>query len=346
MQVSACVVSGSKKGTNLINGLDEGLSVHIIRSLVDPTLSLPYVDCHIDVPRVLASITDSEYAFCCAVSLANLQEPMCLPAAALWAQDQLNPPLGADPSVQRSSVHGSQESAAPSGHVSAGSCRPSISMSGPKPLQKAPASPQVSNTVRATLCFGSVELALHNRQSEQCILPLATLRASDLFINYVSDAPGAMDVRLCLPRLEAHDNREARRARSSHVLSSTFHLAGSGGAVPAMPRPMGTGSPLDVGTLELVGPSMLTAHYICSSDGAQDVALRLQRPTLVAEVDFMAAMLKFVMPSFALGAEPTPFLRRDFQYAFAAMFLCVLLPLQVSAFLCQCHAILSLLLQL
>jgi hypothetical protein len=58
---------------------------------------------------------------------------------------------------------------------------------------------------------------------------------------------------------------------------------------------------------------MLMAHYICTSDGAQDVALRLQRPTLVAEVAFMAAMLQFVMPSIALGADPTPFLRHDFQ---------------------------------
>jgi hypothetical protein len=56
MQVSARVVSGSERGENLIKGLDEGLSMHIIRALVHPGLQLPYVDCHIHVLRIFASL--------------------------------------------------------------------------------------------------------------------------------------------------------------------------------------------------------------------------------------------------------------------------------------------------
>lgn len=304
VQVSARVLSAAKQGDNLIQGLHEGLSLHITRALVDPGLDLPYINCHIDVPRVLASLTDEEYDFCCAVSLANLREPMRLPGTALWVQDKINT-LAAQ---QAKAKEHEPDAAAPSTPFARASAAPDAA---PPTPAAAPPAVVVSDVLRATLSFGTIELALHNEHTGGSSTPLAMLHASNLCINYVSDGPGAMDVRFSLPTLEAHDYRAARRARSSLVLSSTFHVAGGSDAAAAQggatePPPAEEG---------LVGPSMLTVHYICKGDGAQDVALRLQRPTLVAEVDFMIAMLKFVMPSLALGADPTPFLERDVQCA-------------------------------
>jgi hypothetical protein len=295
LQVSARVLSGDKEGDNLIKQLERGLDISITRALVDPGLSLPYLDCHIDVPHVLASITDDEYAFCCNVALSNLREPMRLPQSALWVQKKVNavPAKGRPPAAEQ--FH---DVATPcTSRTSLGS----VKEASPRPTAAAPA---VSSRLRATLSFGTVELALRNaHKTSGTTSPLALLHSSNLFINYVSEGAGHMDVRICLPRVEAHDQRAARRARSSLVLSSSYHVT------PA------AGSSSQGGDGELVGPSLLTLHYVCHSDGAQDVAMRVQRPTVVAEVDFMAAMLSFVAPSLMLGADPMPFLDRDVQCA-------------------------------
>jgi hypothetical protein len=302
------VLSGSKQGANLIKELEKGLSLHITRCLVDPALKLPYLDCHIDVPHVLASITDDEYSFCCEVSLANLREPMRLPVSALWVQDQINalsqapstPVLAPAPvsllgAVPEASPPGDDVSTAGAQH-SAGAPTPEhpvATTTSPSLMRTA-----VSSRLRATLQFGIVELELRNALGANST-SLALLHSSHLFISYASDGPGDMDVRVCLPRLEAHDLRSVRRAHSSLVLSSSYHTSGVDQS--------------KAGEDALVGPSLLMIHYLCAADGTQDVALRLQRPTVVAEVDFMVAMLKFVVPALPLGAEPKLFTRRDVQ---------------------------------
>ncbi len=302
MQVSARVLSGSKEGANLIKEVEQGITLSITRALVDPGLALPYIDCHIDVPHVLASITDEEYTFCCNVSLANLREPMRLPKCAQWVQQQVN--AAAQPAAAACAA--APEAATPRPRrLSAES-----GFGGATDVEQAP--PLVSNRLRSTLRFGTVELELRNEHTGGTTVPLALLHSSNLFISYVSEGPGHMDVHICLPKVEAHDLRAARRARSSLVLSSSYHITD-----PQQSRKAGAGSAEAAETL--VGPSLLTLHYVCQSSGAQDVALRLQRPTIVAEVDFMAAMLHFVVPSLSLGADPTPFLQHDLQCVPAAM---------------------------
>lgn len=275
MQVNAHVISGANQGRNLIRELDEGLSLTITRALVDPTLSIPYIDCHVEVPCVLACVSDNEYDFCTAVSLENLREPMRLPASAVWVQELIH-----KASADAQQPQELQESA-------------DAELSMPVPVGAGSAA--VSSQVRATLHFSKVELEVTNEHAEREPTQLALLHASKLFINYVSTGPGHMDVRICLPRLEAHDLRETRAAASSLVLSSSTQM------------------PTSADTTALVGPSLLTLEYRLDQRGGQDIVVRLQRPTLVAEVDFIIAALKFVVPSLVLGAEPVPYTRRDTQ---------------------------------
>lgn len=275
VQVNARVISGANEGRNLIRELAEGLSLTITRTLVDPTLTIPYIDCHVEVPCVLACVSDNEYDFCTAVSLANLREPMRLPATALWVQELID-----KASADAQPPQETQE--CPAGEQST-----------PVPTGAGPAA--VSSQVRATLHFSKVELEVTNEHAEREPTQLALLHASKLFISYVSNGSGHMDVRICLPRLEAHDLRETRAAASSLVLSSSTQM------------------PTSADSTALVGPSLLTLEYRLDQGGGQDIVVRLQRPTLVAEVDFIIAALKFVVPSLVLGAEPVPYTQRDTQ---------------------------------
>lgn len=274
MQVNARVISGPIKGCDLIKRLDEGLSLTITRVLVDPSKTIPYVDCHIEVPCVLGRVSDNEYDFCTAVSLANLREPMRLPPTALWVQEVMT---AVDAVHAKPEMQGRVEGEGTlSEHLNTDAT--------------------VSSQIRATLSFGKVELEATNEHAGREATKLALLHASNLFISYVSNGPGHMDVRICLPRLEAHDLRDNRAAASSLVLSSSTQMQTSSD------------------TSTLVGPSLLTLEYRLDARGGQDIVLRLQRPTLVAEIDFIIAALKFVVPSLVLGAEPVPYNERDTQY--------------------------------
>jgi hypothetical protein len=286
VQVSARVLKGSSEGRNLIRELDQGLSVRITRAVLDPAVSLPYLDCHIDVPCVLACVSDDEYDFCCTVALANMREPLKLPKPAIWLEGRLR---DARPASRGGSAGAPIEAALPSSDGSTGG-------DGALPLDLED-DERVSAQLRATLHFGRVELECTNEHAGREPTRLALLHASKLFISYVSNGPGHMDVRICLPRLEAHDLREVRAAESSLVLSSSTHVCQVEGA------------------LDDAGPSLLTVAYSFSAVHGQDIVLRLQRPTVVAEVEFLLAALKFVVPGLALGAEPTPFSERDVQCA-------------------------------
>lgn len=276
MQVSAKVLKGRHEGRNLIRELDQGLTLRITRAIIDPYMKLPGIDCHIDVPCVLACVSDEEYDFCCTVSLANLREAIRLPPSAVW--------------LEQLALEARQ---AARGRLASVTETPS-DVEGVPPVTAA--EQPVNNQIRATLNFGRVELECTNEHKGREPTQLALLHASNLFISYVSLAPRHMDVRISLPRLEAHDLRESRAAESSLVLSSSTHVSGEG-------------------NLDVSGPSLLTVAYTYSALGGQDVVLRLQRPTVVAEVDFMLAALKFVVPSMVLGSEPAQFTERDTQCA-------------------------------
>ena len=273
MQVSAKVLKGRHEGRNLIRELDQGLSLRITRAITDPTMSIPGIDCHIDVPCVLACVSDEEYNFCTTVALANLREAVRLPASAVWLEElALN---------TRQTFKGLALTE-----------MPSIDSATDEEVLPQVEPGAVSNQIRATLNFGRVELECTNEHTGRDPTKLALLHASSLFISYVSNEPRHMDVRISLPRLEAHDLRESRAAESSLVLSSSTHVSGED-------------------SLENSGPSLLTVAYSYSGASGQDVVLRLQRPTVVAEVDFMLAALKFVVPSLVLGSDPTKFTDRD-----------------------------------
>jgi hypothetical protein len=279
VQVTAKVLKGRHEGVNLIRELDQGLSLRISRAIHDPSMSLPAIDCHIEVPCVLACISDEEYNFCTTVALANLREPIHLPDSAVWLEQLA---LEARQMSKGLPSSGGIPSAAESLNEDEGLST----------LEE----PPINNQLRATLHFGRVELECTNEHKGREPTKLALLHASNLFISYVSKAPMHMDVRISLPRLEAHDLRENRAAETSLVLSSSTQVSGEG-------------------TLGNSGPSLLTVAYSYCPTSGQDVVLRLQRPTVVAEMDFLLASLKFVVPSLVLGSEPTKFTERDTQCA-------------------------------
>ena len=305
------------EGENLLKDLKEGMRVTVERALVDPDLSLPYLDAHIEVPHVLAAITDKEYAFCCDVALANLREQMRLPASAQWLLDQMAAAT-AQPSPGKK-----QGEATKTPRPTLSGRLDSTDLASMLPQQQSvPAQAAVSERLRASLHFGTVEMQLcSTHASGDAVIPLALLHCSHLSIQYLSEGPGHMDVQVNLPKLEAHDLRATRRASSSLILSSSEHAGGAAGQQQQQQRQSQDGAGEDSATADgaeavnTVGPSMLTVHYVCHVDDSMDVAMRLQRPTVVAEVGFAVAMLKFVLPSMPLGADPTPFLSTDIQCA-------------------------------
>lgn len=108
-----------------------------------------------------------------------------------------------------------------------------------------------------------------------------------------------------MPSLEVHDLRPARLTDSSLVLSS------SGSSIKET-----------VGRDEGDSASLLTLQYGLHTSGFQEVAIRLQRPTVVAEIDFAIALLKYAVPSTLLGAEPKAWVQRDARCAALLHVLC------------------------
>ena len=254
----------------MIQDFQGGITAKVIGPTIHPHLCSEALEIQIDMEHVLAVVTDEEYDFCCNVLQSNFAEPI-RPVHLLDGQHL--PACRADWPTE-DSTHG-----APSHHNAPDEAAQEV------PAAAAPES------FRFRLHLSTAVLELQQKHPRQTT-PLARVVATHASINCIMAGSGQLDVRVCLPRVDVPDLRAERCSEIPYVLSMADQdheriLEGTGGA-------------------HHVAPNLLTLCYSCCAD-KQIVEVQLQRPTVLLDVDFIRAALKFVVPSLSLGDDPAPF---------------------------------------
>lgn len=96
-KVSGCVVADGVRGRNFIREMGGGVSVCVRRPLLADPLPLPPITTAVTVPKLRASLLDTEYALILAILAGNFAEAAHLPPEIVWLQSSLlgNGPAGA-----------------------------------------------------------------------------------------------------------------------------------------------------------------------------------------------------------------------------------------------------------
>lgn len=90
-KVSGCVVNNNTRGRNIIREMGEGVTVFIRRALMADPLPIPPVTTAVTVPKLRASLLDTEYALILAVLSSNFSEAADIPRSIAWLHQQLLP---------------------------------------------------------------------------------------------------------------------------------------------------------------------------------------------------------------------------------------------------------------
>jgi hypothetical protein len=338
-KVSGCVVADGVRGRNVIREMGGGVSVCVRRPLLADPLPLPPITTAVTVPKLRASLLDTEYALILAILAGNFAEPVHLLPEIAWLQSSL---LGSVPAA----AAGQPGSAAPSGDnggkAAGPSTAPAVAAASvmDDDTETADMKRQIVSdfsctsasllgllcdviTTKVTVSINQAQLMLWNAQP-QGLLPAAvgSIELKNLWVAVSMTQLGNMLLWLSLPSVCARDLRPGVPKEASLVLSTaeigaSTDLGGplSGTGAVALPtscppnrdscsgKQQGSSSPL---------PSLLTLQYrAVNSIGLEPAAalqVRLQRPTLVLDVGFIMKVLHFVAPQAGLqGPVPRPY---------------------------------------
>jgi hypothetical protein len=83
-KVSGCVVADGVRGRNIIREMGGGVSVCVRRPLLADPLPLPPITTAVTVPKLRASLLDTEYALILAILAGNFAEAAQLPPEVAW----------------------------------------------------------------------------------------------------------------------------------------------------------------------------------------------------------------------------------------------------------------------
>lgn len=264
-KVSGCVVESHVRGRNVIREMGGGVNVFIRRALMADPLPLPPVTTAVDVPRLRASLLDTEYALILAVFASNFGEAADIPRSIAWLHQQLLPdPLvaaaaagagGAALTAAASSIADNLPNSGAVPNNSGGSAAPAGK--GDVELQKN-VIPDFSCTsgsllgllcdlpsVKTTVSIGQAQLMLWNAQPEG--LPPAavgSIEFSNMWLSTINTHAGNMLLSLSLPTVCARDLRSGVPKEASLVLSTAEIGASTAAATSlsgtgAVPLPSG-----------------------------------------------------------------------------------------------------------
>jgi hypothetical protein len=88
-KVSGCVVADGVRGRNIIREMGGGVSVCVRRPLLADPLPLPPITTAVTVPKLRASLLDTEYALILAILAGNFAEAAQLPPEVAWLHSGL-----------------------------------------------------------------------------------------------------------------------------------------------------------------------------------------------------------------------------------------------------------------
>eukprot|EP00878_Enallax_costatus_P018255 GHUV01019211.1.p1 GENE.GHUV01019211.1~~GHUV01019211.1.p1 ORF type:complete len:760 (+),score=304.75 GHUV01019211.1:378-2657(+) len=267
-KVSGCVVEDQKRGRNVIRDMAGGVNVFIRRALMADPLPLPPVITAVSVPKLRASLLDTEYALILAVMSSNFGEAADIPRSIQWLHQQLLP----DPLVAAAAV-GAGGAAVSAAASSIARNSPTKGLREGESEGKGPATAAeldrdhelkkgvVSDfsctsanllgllcdlpSVKTTVSIGQAQLMLWNAQPEG--LPPAavgSIEFSNMWVSVNNTHGGNMLLSLSLPTVCARDLRAGVPKEASLVLSTAEIGAGTAAAASltgtgAVPLPAG-----------------------------------------------------------------------------------------------------------
>jgi hypothetical protein len=225
-KVSGCVVEGGQRGRNVIRDMAGGVQVAVRRTLLAEPLPLPPITTAVNVPKLRASMLDSEYALILAVLAGNFGEAADLPRNIAWLHQQLLADrMAAAPSGASDSA---AAAAATAGAAPEGSGHPAAAAAaaaGVAGESDAAVKRQVVSdfsctsssllgllcdltTVKTTVSIGQAQLMLYNKQQQGLPpSPLGSAEFSNLWVAVQLTQAGNMLLSLSLPSVCARDLR-------------------------------------------------------------------------------------------------------------------------------------------
>jgi hypothetical protein len=228
-KVSGCVVEDGERGRNVIRDMAGGVQVAVRRTLLAEPLPLPPITTAVNVPKLQASLLDSEYALILAVLAGNFGEAADLPCNIAWLHQQLlTDKMAAAPSAASSSAFDSAAaSASPAGVIPEdGSDGSTPAAAGAQGVESdAAVKRQVVSdfsctsssllgllcdltTVKITVSIGQAQLMLYNKQQQGLPpTPLGSAEFSNLWVAVQQTQAGNMLLSLSLPSVCARDLR-------------------------------------------------------------------------------------------------------------------------------------------
>jgi hypothetical protein len=225
------VVEDGMRGRNVIRDMAGGVQVAVRRTLLAEPLPLPPITTAVNVPKLRASLLDSEYALILAVMAGNFGEAADLPRNIAWLHQQLlTDKMVAAPSAASSAEFNSAAaSASPAGVIpedgSEGSTPAAAAAAAQGSESDAAVKRQVVSdfsctsssllgllcdltTVKTTVSIGQAQLMLYNKQQQGLApTPLGSAEFSNLWVAVQLTQAGNMLLSLSLPSVCARDLR-------------------------------------------------------------------------------------------------------------------------------------------
>lgn len=312
-KVSGCVVAEGVRGRNIIREMGGGVSVSVRRPLLADPLPLPPITTAVTVPKLRASILDTEYALILAILAGNFAEAAHLPAEIAWLQSVLlrnNPTAAGTAGEQQQQPAGGEKGGKGAGGVSAA---PAVAAAAAATVLEEDDDAEMADmkrqvvsdftctsasllgllcdiiTTKVTVSINQAQLMLWNAQP-QGLPPAAvgSIELKSLWVAVSMTQLGNMMLWLSLPSVCARDLRPGVPKEASLVLStaeigSGAELGGalSGTGATALPTscPKGRDTPRSSSSSQGPGgplPSLLTLQYRAVNSIGPEPAAALQ----------------------------------------------------------------------
>eukprot|EP00898_Chlorokybus_atmophyticus_P001275 jgi/Chlat1/2148/Chrsp17S02730 len=291
--VNAVMVAGDWRGQPIIEQVAV-INCTVRRVLRDLHKRLTPVEVEIELPTLLAAMSDREYRTIIQCATDNFAEPpriQCKQAPARTAS------LPKDKTHHRrtSSVTASTPPEVDETYASVfGTATPTTTL------------PTPSTAIRVSVNISQVQLHLYNGGTRQASLGL--MRVTGLWLVYLGTADKGMHIMLTLPRLCILDKREQTPIEARTILVGGVYPGDEESFTDDMewPSPLPEKAALRSTTSaafrsfsDVHGRPQLTTVLMeyHAEQGDQSIIARVQKPRLLVAVDFLLGTIKFFMPT-------------------------------------------------
>lgn len=241
-KVSGCVVDKGTHGRNILREMGGGLRVNVRRPLLADPLPLPPITTAVTVPKLRASLLDTEYALILAITGGNFAEGAEVPRQIAWLHsvllaDRMAPGQAARAAGQRGSSQDASNAEGDAGGAQTAAVAAAAGSSGDDDDDTEMKRQIVSDmtctnasllgllcdsiTTKTTISISQAQLMLWNAQPQGLpAAPVGSIEFRDMWLAVSMTQRGNMLLWLSLPSVCARDLRPGVPKEASLVLST------------------------------------------------------------------------------------------------------------------------------